>query len=119
IAADGWSLSPLLRDLAASYAARRQERAPELPALAVQYADYTLWQQEALGEESDAESPIARQLAYWRERLADLPGELELPADRRRAAVASYRGDRVAVSISAELHGRLRSEEHTSELQSP
>jgi len=107
IAADGWSLSPLLRDLAKSYAARREGRAPELPDLAVQYADYTLWQQEVLGEESNAESPIARQLAYWRERLAGLPEELELPVDHRRPAVASYRGDRVGVSLSAELHGKL------------
>ena len=107
IAGDGWSLSPLLRDLAESYAARREGHRPALPALAVQYADYTLWQQEVLGQESDGGSAIARQLGYWRERLWGLPEELVLPTDRRRPAVASYRGDRVGLRLSGELHGKL------------
>src|SRR6202043_527287 len=81
--------------------------AADLPFLAVQYADYTLWQREALGQESDGQSAIARQLEDWGERLRGVPEELELPSDRRRPAVASYRGDRVGVSISGELHGQL------------
>ena len=63
IAGDGWSLAPLLRDLAHCYAARRSGQAPGLAPLPVQYADYTLWQHEVLGQESDGESAIARQLA--------------------------------------------------------
>ncbi|HZC76302.1 MAG TPA: amino acid adenylation domain-containing protein, partial [Ktedonobacterales bacterium] len=91
IAGDGWSMAPLARDLAGSYAARRRGRVPDLPALPVQYADYTLWQQAVLGEESDPESPISRQLAYWTSRLEDLPDQLALPFDRPRPAVSSYR----------------------------
>ena len=65
IAADGWSLAPLARDLGRCYAARRSGQAAELAALPVQYADYTLWQHRVLGSESDADSAIARQLSFW------------------------------------------------------
>jgi len=73
IAGDEWSLAPLARDLGRSYAARLRGAAPDLPALPVQYADYTLWQHAVLGEESDARSAISRQLAYWSDRLRGFP----------------------------------------------
>ena len=73
----------------------------------MQYADYTLWQHEVLGEESDPASAIARQLAYWTQTLADLPEAIALPADRPRPAVASYRGGRVPLRLDADLHARL------------
>ena len=107
IAGDGWSLSPLWRDLAGFYAARLAGGAAALPALPVQYADYTLWQQGVLGDEADASSALSRQLAYWRDRLEGLPDQLDLPADRPRPAVASHRGDAIAVSLPAALHGGL------------
>ena len=100
IAADGWSLAPLARDLARAYAARCGGRAPALPALPVQYADYALWQRERAGRGERSASAIARQLAYWTETLAGLPEQLELPTDRPRPAVASYRGDARAAARS-------------------
>ena len=109
IAGDGWSMRPLWRDLGAAYAARLAGSAPRQAALPVQYADYALWQHAVLGSESDAGSAIASQLAYWRDTLAGLPAELDLPRDRARPAVSSHRGDLVELSLSAALHGRLLS----------
>ncbi len=107
IASDGWSLGPLGRDLAGAYAARLKGEEPRLEALPVQYADYTLWQQQLLGTESDPRSVIGRQIAFWTKTLAGLPEQLELPTDRPRLAVASYRGESVPLEINLELHRGL------------
>src|SRR4029077_19135109 len=107
IAADGWSLGPLGRDLARAYAARAQGAEPQLPPLAVQYADYSLWQQQLLGNEADPESPLGGQIAFWTQALEGLPEQLELPTDRPRPALASYQGETVPLQITPELHGRL------------
>ncbi|MDX2291130.1 MULTISPECIES: non-ribosomal peptide synthetase, partial [Streptomyces] len=107
IAADGWSLAPLTRDLTTAYAARRAGRTPEWAPLPVQYADHTLWQRALLGDETDPDSLARRQLDHWREALAGAPDATALPTDRPRPPVASHRGDSVPLSLDAGLHGRL------------
>ncbi|MFG2877361.1 non-ribosomal peptide synthase/polyketide synthase [Streptomyces sp. NPDC048337] len=107
IAGDGGSMGPLARDLATAYAARVSGAEPGWAPLPVQYADYSLWQRELLGSEDDAESVVAAQLAFWKERLAGLPEELVLPVDRPRPAVASYRGGSVSFEVPAVVHARL------------
>ena len=113
IAGDGWSLGPLARDLAVLYRARMQHPGTSglitsgLSPLPVQYADYTLWQQAALGDENDGGSALSRQLSFWTEALKDLPDQIELPADRPRPAVSSHRGGHVPLSITPELHRGL------------
>jgi nonribosomal peptide synthetase DhbF len=104
IAADGWSLGPLARDLAAAYAARHHGEAPVWPPLPAQYVDYTLWQNDLLGDKADPDSRIGRQLRYWEQTLRDVPAELELPTDRPRPPVSSYRGGRYRFTIEPDLH---------------
>ncbi|WP_425557658.1 amino acid adenylation domain-containing protein, partial [Kitasatospora cystarginea] len=107
IAGDGWSTGPLARDLAEAYAARSEGRAPSWPDLPVQYADYTLWQRDLLGDAADPQSRFAEQLDYWKRQLSDLPELVQLPADRPRPAVAGWRGDHVGLELSPELHAAL------------
>ncbi|MFJ8467827.1 amino acid adenylation domain-containing protein [Streptomyces swartbergensis] len=107
IAGDAWSMGPLARDLATAYAAREQGRAPDWPELPVQYVDYTVWQHELLGQQDDPESLLGRQVDYWRDQLAGLPVQLQLPADRPRRAVASHRGALLPFRLDAPLHQTL------------
>ena len=107
IAADGWSLRPLLADLGTAYAARRTGRAPQWTDLPVQYADYALWQRELLGDPQDPDSALAGHLDYWRRQLAGLAPELPLALDRPRPEEPSRRGENVEFTVPAELHAGL------------
>ncbi|MEU6352023.1 amino acid adenylation domain-containing protein [Streptomyces sp. NPDC047072] len=102
IATDEWSDRPFLTDLGRAYEARIAGRVPEWTPLPVQYADYTLWQDELLGLVG------AEQTAYWSEALRDLPEEIALPADRPRPEVPTGRGGKVRVELSADTGRALR-----------
>ncbi|MEV4135109.1 amino acid adenylation domain-containing protein [Dactylosporangium sp. NPDC049742] len=107
IAADGWSLAPLQRDLAAAYTARCAGRPADWPRLPVQYADYAVWQRQLLGEHTDPGSLAATQLAYWRTALQDLPERIALPADRPHPPEASKRGASIGFRWGGDLPARL------------
>ncbi|HEU4559707.1 MAG TPA: condensation domain-containing protein, partial [Longimicrobium sp.] len=102
IVVDQWSLGVFRRELSALYAAYREGRESPLPVLAVQYADYAVWQRGQLAGEV-----LDRHLAYWKERLAGAPELLELPTDRPRPAVQTYRGAREGITLPGELLARL------------
>src|SRR5437660_1665332 len=112
IASDGWSLGILTRELPALYAALAQGREPALAPLPIQYGDYAVWQREWLqGPE------LEQQLGYWKDQLAGAPAVLQLPTDRPRPAVQTYRGGRETVTLSRgltdALHALSRSERVT------
>ncbi len=107
IAADGLSVGPLITDLGAAYVSRSAGQAPGWAPLAVQYADYTLWQREQLGDVDDSGSPISAQLAYWESALAGMPERLALPTDRPYPPVADQDGASVAVDWPADLQQQV------------
>ncbi|MEA2694498.1 MAG: hypothetical protein QOJ16_3885, partial [Acidobacteriota bacterium] len=102
IISDGWSLGVVVHELTAFYGAALAGRPAPLSPLAVQYADFALWQRSWL-----AGAELERQLAWWREHLAGAPALLERPADRPRPAVQSFRGGTVPVALPKGLAERL------------
>src|SRR5579859_3028727 len=107
IATDGWSMEPLLRDLGVAYEARRRGEGPGWKDLAVQYADYSLWQAEQLGERRVEAGGLGEQMEYWKEKLKGAPEEMELLRDRARGEESSYRGGEVGFRVSGEVHEGL------------
>jgi hypothetical protein len=103
IVSDGWSWGVIARELAQLYGWHQQGRGNELPALPIQYADYAAWQQRWLSAEV-----LTEQLRYWSEHLHGAPVLLDLPTDRQRPGVQSYRGASVGVRLSSELTDGLR-----------
>jgi amino acid adenylation domain-containing protein len=102
IVSDGWSLGVFVRELGDLYAAFAEDRPSPLPALAVQYADFAVWQRQWLSG-----AILEEQLAFWTGQLADAPPLLELPLDRTRPAVQSYRGSQVFLPVGRDLEARL------------
>uniref|UniRef100_UPI0036F1C34E condensation domain-containing protein n=1 Tax=Mycobacterium deserti TaxID=2978347 RepID=UPI0036F1C34E len=108
IAGDGWSVGVLAADISSAYARRCVGLAPEWSELPVQYADYTLWQRQNLGDPSDRNGPLAAQIGFWEEALAGMPQRLELPTDRPYPLVADHRGATVSVDWPVELQQQVR-----------
>ena len=103
IVSDGWSTTILWRELSQLYPALLDGRAPALPELPIQYADYAAWQRQQFTSEA-----LAEQLGYWREQLAGAPPLLELPTSRPRPAVRSGRGASVTLRMDEAEAGALR-----------
>ncbi|WP_406318545.1 amino acid adenylation domain-containing protein [Streptosporangium sp. NBC_01639] len=83
---DGWSRDALYTDLSACYAAAVAGREPDLVPLRASYADYAVWRAERDERDGDAD------LAWWAGHLDQAPTVLDLPRDRPRPAVQTYRG---------------------------
>jgi amino acid adenylation domain-containing protein len=102
IVSDAWSLVVLVREVRVLYEAISGGKRSPLPELEIQYADYASWQRSYLKGEV-----LEEELEYWKRQLGGEPRAVELPTDRPRPAVASYRGASVAVRIELELLKQL------------
>jgi hypothetical protein len=98
IAADGWSLGILARELSALYTAFAEGAPSPLPELPVQYADFAVWQRNWL-----AGPVLEEQLSWWRSHFAGAPAQLDLPTDRPRPAIVDQAGAHVSMDLPAEL----------------
>ena len=98
ILVDGWSTGVLMRELATIYSALYNNLSPELPELPIQYADFAIWQRQWLQKEV-----LQTQLDYWKQLLKNAPTLLELPTDRPRPAIQTYRGAVQYIELSNEL----------------
>ena len=103
IVSDEWSQGVLFRELAALYEAHLAGTPATLRPLPIQYADYAVWQREWLQGER-----LERELTYWRERLQGSPPVLELPTDRPRPPVQTFRGARQSLLLPGGLGPKLR-----------
>ncbi|HEX5758504.1 MAG TPA: amino acid adenylation domain-containing protein, partial [Thermoanaerobaculia bacterium] len=111
IAADGWSLGVLGRELAALYGAFRSGRPAALPELPIQYADFAAGQRERL------EGGLReRQMGWWRAQLGDAPRLLELPLARPRPAARSHRAVRAVLPLAPAAAAALRELCHREEV---
>jgi amino acid adenylation domain-containing protein len=99
---DGWSTDVFYGELAALYEAKCTGKPLILPELPVQYADFAVWQRHWLTGEV-----LETQLNYWKQQLKDAPTLLELPTDRLRPAVQTFRGTHQYIALSLELSEAL------------
>ena len=103
IITDAWSTSLLLGELVALYEAFKANQPSPLKELPIQYADFAIWQREFLQGET-----LEQQLSYWKQQLAGAPAMLELPLDRPRPSVQTFRGAYESFTLSADLNAELK-----------
>jgi amino acid adenylation domain-containing protein len=103
IVSDAWTRGIMSREIRALYEAFRAGQASPLPELAVQYADFAEWQRGWLSGDV-----LAEQLDYWKTKLAGAPLALELPTDRPRPPVQTFRGALRGMALSAEATKALQ-----------
>jgi len=103
IVADGWSMGIFTRELRVLYQAFLRGESSPLPELPIQFADFAVWQREQMQREN-----FQAQLAYWKQQLSGALPVLQLPTDRPRPQVQSFRGRHQAIKLSKSLTGALR-----------
>src|SRR5260221_37863 len=108
IVSDGWSLELFCKELSSFYDAFSNSRPSlPLPELPIQYRDFALWQRQHLQGEV-----LESHLSYWRQQLAGQLPVLELPTDRPRPPVQTYRGGKESVQVPGAMVERLNALGH-------
>ncbi|MCA1593881.1 MAG: condensation domain-containing protein, partial [Acidobacteria bacterium] len=103
IISDAWTYEVFSRELHALYEAYCEGQPSPLEELPIQYADFAVWQRQWLTGEV-----LEKQLEYWRQQLAGAPAVLDLPLDKARPPVQSFRGASQSLTLSEELTESLK-----------
>ena len=103
IVSDGWSMGVLIAEFSRLYQAYSAGEPSPLAALAIQYGDFAVWQRQWLSGEI-----LQHQLNYWLTQLAGAPELLELPTDRTRPSVQTFRGKTQSFRINPDLSQQLQ-----------
>jgi natural product biosynthesis luciferase-like monooxygenase protein len=103
VAADGWSMAVLYREMGAFYGAFARGLQPALPELQIQYADFAVWQQQYLQG-----GTLQRLADFWKKQMAGAPPLLEPPTDRSRPPLPSHRGAVVSALFPPNLLAALK-----------
>src|SRR5215470_13409805 len=102
VVSDRWSMGVMAEEMAALYSAFAAGKPSPLPELAIQYADFAVWQRSWLHG-----AALDQHLSYWKRQLTHAPAVLELPSDRTRPAVQSFRGATASRVLPQQLVARL------------
>jgi amino acid adenylation domain-containing protein/FkbH-like protein/non-ribosomal peptide synthase protein (TIGR01720 family) len=108
IISDGWSMGVLIKELSSLYQGFLFGHGSVLPKLPIQYADFTIWQRQWLQGENQGFITIQNQINYWKQQLAAAPPLLELPTDRPRPSVQTFRGGCLSFQIDERLTASLK-----------
>lgn len=103
IVSDGWSLGVFMREFRDLYEAYSQGRENPLPDLPLQFADFALWQMQW-----SSEGFLDDEIRYWKEQLADIPEELEIPRDRQRPPLQTFSASVCGIILPAEKVAALK-----------
>lgn len=103
LACDGWSLGVIWQELSELYTAFHRQTNPQLPALEIQFADFATWERQMLSG-----NVLEQQLSYWQRQLQGSPALLQLPTDRPRPPVQTYKGRTETIVINPELTAQVQ-----------
>ena len=103
IITDGWSMDIFFQELSRLYQAKISDKTSHQPELSIQYSDFAIRQRQQLSGKK-----LDDLLAYWEKQLANPAVLLQLPADRPRPSLQTYKGSRVHFSVPKELNSKIR-----------
>ncbi|GLV53931.1 hypothetical protein KDH_07820 [Dictyobacter sp. S3.2.2.5] len=103
IVSDGWSLGVFIREFSTLYNAYLAQQAEVLAELPIQYVDFAVWQRTWMDSQA-----LQSQLSYWKEQLANVPTQLELPTDHPRPLEQTFSGSQINFTLSEQLTKALQ-----------
>ena len=102
IVTDGVSAAILINELSEFYSAYIEKKSPNLPELPIEYIDYAYWEKEEFKTDS-----YKKKQKYWNDKLAGFE-DLQLPLDKSRPAVFSYKGNHINFELDKKLSSELK-----------